>query len=269
MTFTKLITCAAMAIALCACTNKKDTSTTTDIQSAVVTPIADNAKPRLMPRALFPAASDSLVAALGLADGVPSSVCAVLVETDGKQLLFDAANGAPDSQLMSTLDSMGIAPQDIDCIFITHLHGDHIGGLLCGDSAAFVSALLYVPAREHEAWMAMPEKSTEKWRKILAAYQGRTHFFVIGDALPCGIEAMAAYGHTPGHTIYRIDNHLIVGDIMHGVALQMENPDICARFDMNADSAIISRKAVLDLARRDSLTLYGMHFPEPYMLTFK
>ena len=85
MTFTKLITCAAMAIALCACTNKKETSTTTDIQSAVVTPIADNAEPRLMPRALFPAASDSLVAALGLADGVPSSVCAVLVETDGNQ----------------------------------------------------------------------------------------------------------------------------------------------------------------------------------------
>ena len=270
MTFTKLITCAAMAIALCACTNKKETSTTTDIQSAVVTPIADNAKPRLMPRALFPAASDSLVAALGLESGVPSSVCAVLVEYQDTKLLFDSGNGIDDSRLLPTLDSLGIQPADIDYIFLTHLHGDHIGGLVRGDSAAFASALLYVPAREHEAWMAMPEKSTEKWRKILAAYQGRVHFFAPGDTLPCSVQPIEAYGHTPGHTVYRISNDImIVGDIMHGVALQMENPDICARFDMNADSAIISRKAVLDLARRDSLTLYGMHFPEPYMLTFK
>lgn len=32
-----------------------------------------------------------------------------------------------------------------------------------------------------------------------------------------------------------IDNKLIVGDIMHGVALQMEHPEFCARFDMDKD----------------------------------
>lgn len=266
MTFTKLITCAAMAIALCACTNKKETSTTTDIQSAVVTPIADNAKPRLMPRALFPAASDSLVAALGLADGVPSSVCAVLVEYQDSKLLFDSGNGIDDSRLLPTLDSLGIQPADIDYIFLTHLHGDHIGGLVCGDSAVFTNAPVYVAAKEHDAW----KERSENWQRVLAAYAGRVHFFAPGDTLPCSVQPIEAYGHTPGHTVYRISNDImIVGDIMHGVALQMENPDICARFDMNADSAIISRKAVLDLARRDSLTLYGMHFPEPYMLTFK
>lgn len=255
--------------ALTGCDSKKESSQPADSQQAAVVPIPDNAAPRLMPRALFPAATDSLVSALGLAEGVPSSVCAVLVEAANQHLLFDAANGAADSQLMPTLDSLGLQASDIDYIFLTHLHGDHIGGLISGDSAAFPAAQLYVPAAEHDAWMAMPEKATEKWRNILAAYDGRTQFFAITDTLPCGVQPIAAYGHTPGHTIYRIDDNLIVGDIMHGLALQLDNPEICARFDMNTDSAIISRKAVLDLARRDSLTVYGMHFPEPYLLNFK
>lgn len=268
MKLTLLTAALLLASMLIGCNSKQTTEQQTEV-AMTVTPIPDNDTPRLMPRGLFPAASDSLVAALGLDSGVPSSVCAVLVEHQDSKMLFDSGNGIDNSQLMPTLDSMGIQPDDINYIFITHLHGDHISGLLRGDSAAFTAAQLYVPVKEHDAWMAMPEKSTEKWRKILAAYDGRTQFFAITDTLPCGVQPIAAYGHTPGHTIYRIGDNLIVGDIMHGLALQLDNPEICARFDMNTDSAIISRKAVLDLARRDSLTVYGMHFPEPYLLNFK
>ena len=79
-------------------------------------PIQDNAKPRVMGRSLFPEASDSLIKELGLEDGVPSSVCAFLVKTSGKEILFDAANGAADSRLMSTLDSLGVSAEDIDYV---------------------------------------------------------------------------------------------------------------------------------------------------------
>ena len=79
--------------------------------------------------------------------------------------------------------------------------------------------------------------------------------------MPCGVEAMAAYGHTPGHTIYHTDNKLIVGDIMHGLALQMEHPDFCARFDMDHEKAIASRKAVLEQVKKEGWTMFGMHFP--------
>ena len=58
-----------------------------------------------------------------------------------------------------------------------------------------------------------------------------------------------------------IDNKLIVVDIMHGVALQMVHPEFCARFDMDKDQAIASRKAIMERAKKEGLTMYGMHFP--------
>ena len=79
-----------------------------------VIPIQDNAKPRLMARALFSEAPDSLFESLGLQNGIPSSVCAFLVKVDGKNILFDAANGAPDSRLMHVIDSCGVAPDAVD-----------------------------------------------------------------------------------------------------------------------------------------------------------
>ena len=85
--------------------------------------------------------------------------------------------------------------------------------------------------------------------------------FTIGDALPCGVEAIAANGHTPGHTRYRTDDKLIVGDIMHGLPLQMDHPDFCARFDMDHEKAIASRKAVLEQVKKEGWTMFGMHFP--------
>ena len=79
-----------------------------------IIPIQDNVAPRLMQRGLFADAPDSLFEALGLQDGIPSSVCAFLAKCDGKNVLFDAANGAPDSQLMQVLASNDVDPEDVD-----------------------------------------------------------------------------------------------------------------------------------------------------------
>ena len=117
----RIITLLVLAsIAAAACSDR--------IARVEIIPVQDNAAPRNMARGLFPDAPDSLFSALGLQDGMPSSVCAFLVRTEGKNILFDAANGAPDSRLPHVLDSCGVAPEDIDMVFVTHLHGDHIGG---------------------------------------------------------------------------------------------------------------------------------------------
>ncbi len=115
--------------------------------STRVYPIKDNPEPRIMERSLFPDAPDSLMKELGLEDGVPSSVSAFLVKTGGKEVLFDAANGAPGSLLPKHLDSLGVKPGAIDLIFLTHLHGDHIGGLIRDDKAAFPNADIYISTR--------------------------------------------------------------------------------------------------------------------------
>lgn len=231
--------------------------------------IPDNLQPRLMPTSLFADAPGTLIEELGLKEGIPSSVCTFLVEKDGMQALFDAGNGADDSQLLPLLKKRGIQPEDIDYIFITHLHGDHIGGLMKDRKATFPHAILYIPGTEYNAWMAMPEERNAAIRSIATAYGERLKQFDEHSELPLSITPIPAYGHTPGHTLYRMDNHLIAGDLMHGVALQLEHPDYCARFDMDIPKAIEARKNILKLAKDEGLTLYGMHFPEPYSLVIK
>ena len=252
---TRFFSILAAALMIAACGGRSS-----DVE---VFPIQDNANPRLMARALFTEAPDSLFESLGLQDGIPSSVCAFLVKADGKNILFDAANGAPDSRLMSVMDSCGVAPDAVDYIFITHMHGDHIGGLMKDDTAAFPNAELYINKVEYDAWMAAPQESLLAMAK---AYEGRLKTFAVSDVLPCGVEAIEAYGHTAGHTVYKIGNNLIVGDIMHGVALQLEHPQYCARFDADHEQSIRTRKEIVKMGQEMGLRLYGMHFPSPYFL---
>jgi len=228
-----------------------------------VFPIQDNPAPRIMSRSLFADAPDTLISRLGLENGIPASVCAFLVKAGGKNVLFDAANGAPDSRLMGTLDSLGVRPKDIDMIFMTHLHGDHMGGLLHEGKAAFPSADVYINKKELDFWKG----KSDRLSAVLDAYGDRIITFSIGDTLPCGIKALSAYGHTPGHTVYIVGDSIIVGDIMHGVALQKDYPEYCASFDMDKDAAVETRKAIIRMAEEMQLNVYGMHFPAPYMLS--
>ena len=228
-------------------------------------PIQDNLSPRMMGRTLFPDAPDSLIAELGLEEGIPASVSAFLVKTGGNEILFDAANGAPDSQLMPVLESLQTTDDDVDYIFITHLHGDHIGGLLKEGEAVFSNAVIYINKVEYEAWMAMEGRQSEGLRNICNAYGDRVKTFTLEDELPCGIEAVEAYGHTPGHTAYRVGDALIAGDVMHGTALQARYPEFSAGFDMDKEMSVKTRRAILKMAE-EGIKVYGMHFPAPYHL---
>lgn len=223
--------------------------------------IFDNPAPRTMPLALFGDVPAELVTSLNIAEGVPSSVSVMLMEKDGQQCLFDAGNGNNDSRLLPRMGELGFSASDIDVIFITHLHGDHIGGLVKDGQPVFPQAKLYIPSVELDAWTKSPESTPQNVKAMMEAYGEKLVKYTLEDPLPVGVKPIAAYGHTPGHTIYRIDNKLIVGDIMHGVALQMEHPEFCARFDMDKEQAIASRKAIMEMAKKEGLTMYGMHFP--------
>ena len=227
------------------------TSCVETVQNSKLHVIFDNAEPRTMPLALFGEVPDSLVAALDIANGIPSSVSVMLVEKDGQEWLFDAGNGNDDSRLLPELEELGLLASDIDVVFITHLHGDHIGGLVKDGQPVFPQAKLYIPLVELNAWTQMPESTPQNVKAMLDAYKENLVTFTLEDELPGKVEAIAAYGHTPGHTVYRIDDMLIVGDIMHGVALQMEHPKFCARFDIDKEQAIASRKAIMELAKKE------------------
>ena len=105
--------------------------------------IKDNAGEKLMPLELFGDVPDSLVSGLSIQEGIPSSVSAFLVKTDEGTILFDTGLGTKESLLEEGLAEAGVKPEDIDFLYLTHFHGDHIGGMMKGDSVAFPNAEVY------------------------------------------------------------------------------------------------------------------------------
>lgn len=236
---------------------------TLQLDGVQVTWIQDNAGEHFMPRTVFPDVSDALIDSLSLQNGIPASISTFLVETNGIRILFDTGIGAPDSRLLIGLKSLGIEPADIKYLYLTHFHGDHIGGMMKGDSVVFPNAEIYASQTEYDAWLKMPADRNAQVVKTMDAYKSRLHLFEFGDTLPGNIVTMNAVGHTPGHTVFQAGKLLVIGDLIHGAAFQMGHPEICASFDMDKEAAVKSRKQYLQYAKDNRLTMAGMHLPAP------
>lgn len=232
-------------------------------EPVTITQIEDKPGPTMQGRDVFPTVPDSIWESLGLQDGVPSSMSCFLMQVNEEYVLFDAGLGAPFSQLLPRLSEMGIAPEDIPYIYITHMHADHIGGLVHDGAAVFPNAELYVNRLEAEAWLAMPDGKAAQAQAVLEAYSGHVHLFETGDELPLGVKTIAAFGHTPGHTCFEKDSILVIADILHGAALQLEHPEYCSFFDMDPEAATASRIRILEYGREHGLKMYGHHLPVP------
>ena len=234
---------------------------------ATVTWIQDNAGNKLNPRSLFSDASDSLYNSLNMPDGIPASVSTFLVKVDGKYILFDAGLGAFGGQLMNRLAALGVNPDSIGLVYLTHFHVDHIAGLVAKDGAgndakAFKNAAVYAGKVEYDAWMNdIPKNDLQK--NIMALYKNSLHLFVFGDTLPHGVRAIDAVGHTPGHTAFQLANLLVVGDLIHGYALQKDHPEINSNYDMDKPKSAESRKRIMQYARDNKFLMAGMHLPPP------
>ena len=225
--------------------------------------IRDNASAKLMPPSLFPDAGEDLMKKLSLENGIPSSISTFLIESNGIQILFDTGMGASDSRLLAGLHALGITPADIKYIYLTHFHGDHIGGLMKNDSVVFPHAEISASQAEYDSWMKMEAEKNGQVVRAMNAYKDRLHLFAFGDTLPGKVVAMEAVGHTPGHTVFQAGKLLIIGDLIHGAALQLEHPEICATYDMDKQEAIKTRKNLLQYARENGLVIAGMHLPVP------
>lgn len=232
------------------------------LDSLKLTWIKDNAGAHVMPLSLFAAVDSVMADTLGVKEGAPATISVFYMETEGAGILFDAGMGDAGSGLLKGLAALQLSPEDIKCIMLTHFHGDHIGGLVKDGKAVFPNAALWAPRVEYDAWMAM-EGSNAQVVQTMDIYKDSLHLFNIGDALPGGIRAIPAYGHTPGHTLYQKGNVLIIADLMHGAAIQMKYPDICASYDMDPVKAAQVRKEILQYVKENNLIMAGMHLPEP------
>lgn len=260
----KILTFALAAFMMTACSQKKAAMVVEqDENPTTIVWIEDKPGPTMLERKVFPNVPDSVWASLGLQDGVLSSVSCFLLQTDGKTILVDAGLGAPISRLSAKLAEQGVKPDSLRLIYLTHLHPDHIGGMLQDGQPVFPNAEVYVNRVEAEAWKAMNNEQSALAKAMMEAYKDHLHLFEAGDTLQGGVQTIEAYGHTPGHTLFQKDNILIVGDLIHGADLQLPHPEICPFFDMDPKAATETRIRVLDYAHKNHLTMYGMHLPSP------
>jgi len=209
-----------------------------------------------------PARLDAALGRVYLREPATTSVNAYLINTGTKLVLIDTGAGGlfgPTlGKLGANLKSAGYTPDQVDEIYISHFHADHVGGLIAADgTAVFPNAIVRADKRESDYWLsdANAKKAPAAMRdffdgarKSLAPYieSGRYKPFTGTTALAAGFTAQSTPGHTPGHTTYVIASKgqrlVLWGDLIHVGALQFSDPNVAIGFDSNMTSAIAQRK---------------------------
>lgn len=230
-----------------------------------------------------PSQVQGLLAKMFRTNPTPTAVIAYLVNTGSKLILVDAGAaklfGPTLGHVLENLKAAGYQPEQVDDVLITHMHGDHVGGLLTPDGQlAFPNARLHAAKADADHWlsaavMAKAPDGAKPFFKMaqdaIGPYEKAGHFstFDNDDEILPGVRPVAEHGHTPGHTGYLFTSKgqrfLIWGDLVHNAAVQFPQPKVTIEFDVTPAQAMATRLKVLGWTAKEALLVGGMHLPFP------
>jgi glyoxylase-like metal-dependent hydrolase (beta-lactamase superfamily II) len=209
----------------------------------------------------------------------PSSTLAFLLKSPEATILIDA--GHETGAIKKALTGIGLVPEDVSLVLLTHLHGDHLGGLMTDGRRTFPKAQVSLAREENDFWLEeanlakFPARKSnfDLARKILPAYGTAVRPFEFGAEIAPGLTAVAAQGHTPGHTAFLLaagpEKILFGGDLIHAADLQSSRPDLSPRYDLDPAASATTRLEFMELADREGLIVAGAHLPFPGLVRVK
>jgi len=211
-----------------------------------------------------------------------TSVNGYLINTGSKLVLIDtgAASlfGPTLGNLLANLKAAGYQPEQVDEIYITHMHADHVGGLMAGDKPAFPNAIVRADQHDADFWLSAAnlEKAPAEMKGYFQGAQASLNPYVTAGKfkpfdgnteLVPGIKAVAAHGHTPGHSTYLVESQgqklVLWGDLMHVAAVQFANPSVTIQFDTDSKAAAVQRKKAYAEAAKQGYLIGSAHLSFP------
>ena len=255
------------------------------VGDAEVTVVSDGPLPLGPPKGTFTGASDDEIKKM-LVDNFLSPDNIVLeqnspvVNTGDKLILFDTGMGASKAfgpttgRQQKSMKEAGIKPEDIDAVVFTHAHIDHIGGVVDeNNKVLFPNAQYYISQADLDFWTDEGKANgalkdfVVHARKNLLPVRDRIVFYKDGQEFLPGVQAIAAPGHTVGHTIFMVTSNgksfCFLGDLSHHPVLLLEKPRMQFSYDTDPAQAAETRVKLLDRLAADKIPVMAYHFAWP------
>ena len=227
---------------------------------------------------------DRALARSGLSSPLETSVNGYLINTGDKLVLIDAGAaglfGPTLGKLVANLKAAGYQPEQVDEIYLTHLHPDHVGGLAANGAMVFPNAVVRADRADADFWLSESNRDNAKKddkpffegaRASLQPYTESKRFrpFEGRTPLAAGITALPRHGHTAGHSTYLVESRgqklVLWGDLMHVAAVQFDRPAVTIAFDSNTRAAAAERKRAYADAAANNYLVAAAHVSFPGM----
>jgi glyoxylase-like metal-dependent hydrolase (beta-lactamase superfamily II) len=221
----------------------------------------------------------------GLSDAhVPVPFTVMAVKMGDRLMLIDSGTGGfpiygPKSGLLAqSMAAAGLDPKAVKTILISHLHGDHIYGLMDKETNAqiFPEAEIIIPAEEL-AWWTRPEVDAmelgpsrkglaQRVRATLATWKNVRPVAGETELVP-GVRSIFAPGHSPAQITHLLSSGskqlLVTADVSLLPALFAKNPDWQVNLDQDPAVAVETRKRIFERAIADQAMVAGTHWMLP------